>query len=105
MAKRIIAVRTIPGWQWSDTDPHTAWDDVPLPFRADVEPKTEVWQEKPVRTLQGNVSERSHALDGYSVMLSKRHVDWDGTVNITLRSDDGRELRGFGIIDLASFDG
>ena len=102
---RIVAVQTFAGWQWSDTDPATEWDYVAPPFHAEVMPKTEVWYDKPIRTLQGRVVEESHELNGYSVLLSQRHVDWDGDVNITLRSNEGRELRGFGSIDLASFDG
>jgi hypothetical protein len=102
---RIVAVQTFGGWQWSDTDPTTEWDYVAPPFRAEVTPKIEVRYDKPIRTLQGRVVEKAHELNGYSVLLSQRHVDWDGDVNITLRSTDGREIRGFGSIDLASFDG
>ena len=101
---RIVAVQTFGGWQWSDTNPETGWDYVPPPFHAAVTPKTEVWHDKPMRTLQGTVAEKAHELNGYSVLLSPRHMEWDGDVNITLRSSDGRELHGFGAIDLASFD-
>ena len=102
---RVIELRPFYGWGWADTEGEAAWDDVPKPFRADVTPKIEVWFEKAVRTLQGTVAEQSHPLQGYSVLLSQRHVDWDGDVNVTLRSPEGRELKGFATIDLASFDG
>jgi hypothetical protein len=101
----MVDVQTFAGWQWSDTDPATSWDYVPPPFHAEVIPKTEVWYDKPVRTLQGIVREPSHPMNGFSVLLSARHDPWDGDVNVTLKSDAGRQLRGFGKIDLASFDG
>jgi hypothetical protein len=78
---------------------------VPEPFHADVAPKTEIWFEKSVITLRGTVVEPSHPLDGYSVLLSPRHVDWDGDVNIKLTSAAGRQLAGFGAIDLAVLNG
>ena len=105
VSDRLVEVQTIPGWQWSDTDPGTAWDYVPLPFHAEVTPKTEVWFDKPVRTLQGIVFVSRFSLFVFSVLLSERHDPWDGFVNITLKSEDGREVRGFGMIELASFDG
>jgi hypothetical protein len=101
---RTIEVRPFYGWGWADSQ-EAAWDHVPEPFQANVTQKIEIWYDEPVRTLQGTVAEASHELSGYSVLLSQRHVDWDGDINITLRSKEGRELRGFGSIDLASFDG
>ena len=102
---RTVEVRTFAGWQWSDTDPATPWDYVPPPFHAEVTPKVEVWYDKPVRILEGVVAEPSHEMNGFSVLLSERHDPWDGDVNVTLKSPTGRELRGFGSIDLASFNG
>jgi hypothetical protein len=104
VVSRTIEVRPFYGWGWADTA-DAPWDYVPEPFHANVMPKTEIWFEKPIPTLQGTVAEDRHELDGYSVMLSPRHVEWDGDVNITLQSTEGRELRGFGSIDLASFNG
>ena len=101
---RTIKVRPFYGWGWADTE-ESPWDSVPQPFHANVTPKTETWYDKPVRTLQGTVTENAHELEGYSVLLSQRHFDWDGDVNITLKSTEGRELRGFGSIDLDSFNG
>jgi hypothetical protein len=101
--ERMIEVRPSYGWGWANTE-GAAWDHVPDPFHADVTPKTEIWYDQPVRTLQGEVVEEFHPQNGYSVLLSQRHVDWDGDVNITLRSSDGQELSGYGSIDLASFD-
>jgi hypothetical protein len=103
VVKRTIEVHPIPGWGWADST-GAAWDYTPEPFRADVISKTEVWCERPIPTLQGTVAEQAHELSGYSVMLSRRHVEWDGYVNVTLRSNQGREIRGFGSVDMASFD-
>ena len=103
-SERTLEVRPIPGWQWSDTDPKTAWDYVPPPFHAELMPEVRVWNDQEERTLTGRIAEPSHPLDGYTVLLSQRHVDWDGHVNVSLRSTE-RELKGFGLIDLDSFDG
>ena len=104
MVTRTVQVRPIHGWGWSDTA-EAAWDYVPEPFEANVTAKTETWYGRQVPTLQGAVSEGQHEFSGYSVLLSPRHEEWDGFVNITLQSTDGRKLAGMGTMDLASFNG
>jgi hypothetical protein len=101
---RIIEVHPFYGWGWADSAEEKEWDFIPAPFHAELTPGSEVWFGKTARTLKGIVTEPSHEMDGYSLLLSERHDPWDGDVNITMTSPAGRELSGFGSIDLASFD-
>lgn len=101
---RTVQVRPIRGCGWSNSE-EQPWDYVPEPFEADVTPKTEIWYERQVPTLQGTVSHEEHEFFGYSVVLSPRHEQWDGFVNISLTSVDGRKAAGMGTMDMASFNG
>ena len=98
---RSVSVKTFAGWGWADTQ-ETGWDFVPAPFEADVTLGSELWYEELVPTLRGIVT-RSDGLTGFTVLLSPRHQPWDGDVNVTLESKDGRKLKGFGSIDMKSF--
>jgi hypothetical protein len=103
-AGRRIKVRPFYGWGWSDSQKEIAWDYVPAPFEAVVEQGSEIWSGKVIRTLRGMVRAADHPLDGFEIQMSGRHDPWDGDVNITLESEAGRELAGYGSINLESFE-
>ena len=87
-----LDVAPIYGWGWI-MDEATSIPEVPAPFTlGSVTSGEHVWE--------GIVTTRDHRFEGHQVLLSKRHVEWDGHVNVKVREvSSGRSLAsGFALV-------
>ena len=100
---RLVNVLTYYGWGWADSKNPDVRDCIPESFSASVKRDTETRFGKTVTILRGIIDQPDHELNGFEVLLSPRHTQWDGYVNVSLKGAEGREVAGFGEIDLASF--
>ncbi|WP_339933411.1 hypothetical protein [uncultured Brevundimonas sp.] len=87
-----LDVTPIYGWGWV-LDEATSIPEVPAPF-------TILAASSGERIWEGVVTTPGHPFEGHQVLLSKRHVEWDGNVNVKVREVlSGRVLAsGFALV-------
>ncbi|WP_339871769.1 hypothetical protein [uncultured Brevundimonas sp.] len=87
-----LDVTPIYGWGWFMDEP-TSTPEVPAPFTIRAASSDE-------RVWEGAVTTPGHPFEGHQVLLSKRHVAWDGHVNVKVREGpSGRVLAsGFAVV-------
>lgn len=92
-----IQVSPIYGWGWFEEDGGSI--DVPPAFRLKIDLQTD-------GRLDGVIVTPEHRFVGFVTELTKRHVDWDGCVNVRLRRNAERDwsASGFAMIEMSVVD-
>jgi hypothetical protein len=92
-AQPTITVTPIYGWGWSGPR-----FEVPAPFTMRLEPaESNHWV--------GLVLDDGHEFQGRRILLSQRHTEWDGHVNVAVEPTDpeGQPSYGFAILEEPPF--
>ncbi|HEY0114366.1 MAG TPA: hypothetical protein VGB54_01465 [Allosphingosinicella sp.] len=89
MSPAVILVEPGYGWGWTDGRDTL---EAPQPFEAVVESMGD--------ELHGEVRDPGHPYNGCPVVLSRRHIPWDGQVNVEIDGLDLGTVYGYASIPL-----
>ena len=85
----LVSVQPTYGWGWTDGQDGI---ETPPPFQANLSRNED--------ELTGQVIGAGHPYEGARLILSRRHQDWDGCVNVEIHAPDRATVYGYAKIPI-----